>query len=98
MRKKTFLSLLFTCFHYRKILKRHIKACFKVDSKQTIKMKGEQVKFKNFERKIKSPFMIYADFESILVPKDNAKQTPDESYTTKYQKHVDTNKYQKHVA
>ena len=22
-------------------------------------------KFKNFERKIKSPFMIYADFESI---------------------------------
>ena len=26
---------------------------------------------KNYERKIKSPFMIYADFESILVPEDN---------------------------
>ena len=34
------------------------------------------VKFKNFERKIKSPFMIYVDFESILVPEDNRKQKP----------------------
>ena len=32
--------------------------------------------------------MIYADFESILVPGDNGKQNPDESYTNKYQKHV----------
>ena len=31
----------------------------------------EHVKFKNFERKIKSLFMIYADFESVLVPEDN---------------------------
>ena len=32
-----------------------------------------------YERKIKSPFMIYADFESILVPEINEKQTPNES-------------------
>ena len=38
--------------------------------------KGEYVKFKNFERKIKSPFMIYADFESILVAEDNGQQNP----------------------
>ena len=50
--------------------------------------KGEYVEFKNFERKIKSSFMIYADFESILVPDDNGKQNPNESYTNKYQKHV----------
>ena len=31
---------------------------------------GEYVKFKNYERKIKSTFLIYTDFESILVPKD----------------------------
>ena len=31
---------------------------------------------------------IYVDFESILVPEDNWKQSPDESYTSKYQKHV----------
>ena len=32
--------------------------------------KGQYVRFKNFERKIKSPFIIYADFKSILVPGD----------------------------
>ena len=47
--------------------------------------KGEYVKFKNFERKIKSSFMIYADFESTLVLEDNEKQNP---YTKKYKKHV----------
>ena len=39
------------------ILKFHIKDCFKINSKQRITMpkKGEYVKFKNYERKIKSP-------------------------------------------
>ena len=32
--------------------------------------------------------MIYPNFESILVPEDNRKQNPNESYTNKYQKHV----------
>ena len=32
--------------------------------------------------------MIYTDFESILVPKDNEKQNPEEPYTNKYQKQV----------
>ena len=50
--------------------------------------KGEYVKFKNYERKVKSPFLIYADSESTLVPENNGKQNPDESYTNKYQKHA----------
>ena len=50
--------------------------------------KGKYVKFIDCERKIKSPLKIYADFESILVPEDNGKQNPNESYTNKYQ-HVD---------
>ena len=32
--------------------------------------------------------MIYADFESRLLPEDNGKQNPDVSYKKKYQKHV----------
>ena len=31
---------------------------------------------------------IYADFESILVPGNNEKQNPKESYKNKYQKHI----------
>ena len=50
--------------------------------------KGEHVRFKNYERKVKSPFMIYAHFDSILASEDTGKQNLDESYTNKYQKHV----------
>ena len=59
-------------FITEEILKRHIKDCFKINGKQTIKMpkKGKYVKFKNFERKIKSPFIIFADFESFLALED----------------------------
>ena len=37
---------------------------------------------------MKSPFIIYLDFESILVPENNGKQNPEEYYTNKYQKHI----------
>ena len=50
--------------------------------------KGEYVKLKNYEIKIKSPFIIYANFESILVPENNGKQNTEESYTNKQQKHI----------
>ena len=50
--------------------------------------KGENVKFNNFKRKIKSSFMIYADFKSIQVPRDNRKQKSEESYANKYKKDV----------
>ena len=56
-----------------------------------IPKKSEYIKFKNFGRKIKLPFMIYADFESILVPEVNGKQNPNECYTNKYQKYVACN-------
>ena len=39
--------------------------------------KGGYIKLKNNERKTKLPFMIYVDFESIIVPEDNGKQNPD---------------------
>ena len=39
-----------------------------------IPKKDKYVRFKNYEANIKSPFMNYADFESIAVPEDNGKQ------------------------
>ena len=50
--------------------------------------KGEYVKFKIYERKIKSQFIIYTDFESILLPENNGKKNSEESYTNKYQKDI----------
>ena len=45
---------------------------------------SEYAKFRNYERKVKSPFIIYADFESILVPENNRKQNPEDSYTMEF--------------
>ena len=50
--------------------------------------KSEFAKFKNYERKIKSPFMINVDFESILVSEDDRRKNPNESYTNNFQRHV----------
>ena len=77
-------------FSTGEILKDHIKGSFKINDKQRIIIpkKGKYVKFKNLERKMKSPFIIYADFKSILVPAGNGKQNSEESHTNKYQKHI----------
>ena len=73
--KKHFCRYCLQDFSTKGISKRHIKDCFKINGKQRIIMpkKGKHFKFKNYYRKMKSPFIIYADFESILVPEDNGK-------------------------
>ena len=37
---------------------------------------------------MKSPFMVYVDFQSTLVAEDDGKKNSNKSYTNKYQKHV----------
>ena len=88
--KKHFCRYCLKAFSTEEILKRQIENCFKINGKQRIIMpkKGKRIKFKNYERKIKSPVIIYADFESILVPKDNGKENPKKHYTNKFQKHI----------
>ena len=83
--KKTFLPSLFTCFITEVILNSLIKSCFKLNSRKRIIMpkKDEYINFRPLQRKIKLPLIIYADFESIPVPKDNGKQNLNESYTNK---------------
>ena len=68
MWKKHFYCYCLQVFSTDEISKSHINYSFKINGKQMILMPkgGEYVKFKIYEGKIKSPFMIYADFESIL--------------------------------
>ena len=74
-------------FRKTDILRGYIKDCFRINGKQRVKMptKGEYVKFKNYERKIKSLFMLYVNFGSIPLPEENGKQNLSKSYTNKYQ-------------
>ena len=39
-------------------------------------MKKKWLRLKRYGNKVKSAFMIYVDFESFIVPKDNGKQNP----------------------
>ena len=57
-------------------------------NKKLISKNSEYIWFKNYERNLESPFMIYVDFEHILGLEDDAKQNPNKSYANKYQKHV----------
>ena len=88
--RKHFCCYCLQGFSTEEILKHHIKDCLKINDKQRITMpkKDNYFKCKNYERKINSSFMIYTNFERILVPENNGKQTPKESYTNKYRKHI----------
>ena len=65
--RKHFCRYFLQDFSKAEILKSHVNDCFKINGKQMIKMPkiGEYVRFKNYENKMKLPFIIYADFESI---------------------------------
>ncbi|PFX15495.1 Collagen-like protein 6, partial [Stylophora pistillata] len=49
---------------------------------------GTFLSFKNHQRKIDVPFVIYADFESIIKPLNSAQPFPEKSYTDKKQLHI----------
>ena len=70
--RKMFCRYCLQTFSTAEILKICVNYCFNFDGKQMIKTlkKCEYVRLKGYERKIKSSFMIYGNFESILVIKD----------------------------
>ena len=49
--------------------------------------KGDILKFENYYKGEKVPFMIYADTESLVKSLQTCEQSPQSSYTKKYQKH-----------
>ena len=48
--------------------------------------KGDILKFKNYYKGERVPFMIYADTESLIKPIQTCEADPGKSYTNKYQK------------
>ena len=73
-------------------LKKHRETCIEVNGVQATKLpkEGTKIKFKNHRNSMPVPFVIYADFESILVPegeRSESESSEDESSTTLYQTH-----------
>ncbi|XP_065662849.1 uncharacterized protein LOC136085468 [Hydra vulgaris] len=49
---------------------------------------GSTMQFNQYNKSMRIPFVIYADFESFIKPINTCTPNPNESYTKKYQKHL----------
>ena len=74
-------------FHTKERLNQHSKYCsYHKSTVINLPKAVSNISFKDFNKSIKHPFVIYADFESILEKIDTVSPNPNKSYTNKYQK------------
>ena len=76
------------------LLDDHIELCSE-HAPQRVELPSEgnnSLKFENFSKQLKVPFVIYADFECLLQPIEDSQSPKSEntSYTTAYQEHIPT--------
>lgn len=91
MRKENTCMYCLQCFSSDNVLNKHKNDCIVINGEQAIKIpqKGDNIiKFQNYNRQLKAPFVIYADFEAVTEKVQSCKPN-DNSYTEAYQKHTD---------
>ena len=78
----------FTHFTKEELLQKHILYC---SNNETVVVKKPKEKtmlyFKNNEKQLPMPFVVYADFECFTKPMNTCSPNPKESYNYNYQKH-----------
>ena len=90
--RKHFCMHCLQCFSSERVLNDHKKICLTINGCQAVQMpeKGKNIlKFNNFHKQQKVPFVIYADFEAITEKISGGKPNDEKSYTEAYQKHTD---------
>ena len=86
--KKYFCKRCLNPFNSQKALDKHEEYCGNHEAvKINMPEKGTMLKFKNYHRGEKVPFVIYADFESCIKSIHTCDLNPESSYTKQYQKH-----------
>ena len=87
--RKHFCKRCLQCFSSERVLNNHIPDCIVINGTQAVQMpnKKSKVEFTNFGRKLKVPFVIYADFEAITEKIDTCENNPKISSSLKYQNH-----------
>ena len=87
-REQYFCSRCLNSFWCQEALNKHEEYCKKYQSvKIEMPEKGTILKFKNYHRSEKVPFIVFADFESYIKPLHSCEPNPQSSYTKQYQKH-----------
>ena len=86
--KKYFCMRCLNPFNNQKALDKHEEYCSNHEAVKIIMpKKGTMLRFENYHRGEKVPFVIYADFESCIKSIDTCDPNPENSYTKQYQKH-----------
>ena len=90
--KKYFCLRCLNSFSSQEVLDKHLEYCGKHEAVKTnMPKEGTILKFKNYHRREKVPFIVYADFECFIKPIHSYAQEKNnddgKSYTNKFQKH-----------
>ena len=84
-----FLQKMFEQIYSARKLEEHIEICKEISAcKIEVPKPGETITFKNFNKSMRVPFVICADFEAITERIDSATPNREKSYNEKYQKHT----------
>ena len=87
-RKQHFCDRCLNPFWCEQSLNKHLEYCGNHEAvKIEMPKKGSILKFKNYYKGERLPFIIYADTESLIKPIQSCEADPEKSYTKKYQKH-----------
>ena len=90
--RKHFCMHCLQCFSSERVLSEHTENCIELNGLQAIRMPNKDdciLKFNNHHKQLSVPFVIYADFEAILKKLEKEQTDNDESYTEKFQQHID---------
>ena len=86
--KRHFCLRCLNSFWTHKSLNKHLEYCSNHEAVKIIMPeKGTMLRFENYHRGERVPFVIYADFESCIKSIDTCDPNPENSYTKQYQKH-----------
>ena len=85
---KHFCKCCLQCFSSKKVLIEHKETCFKINGRQTVKLKNSSIGFKNYFKQLAVLFKIFADFKSVLKVIKSNDRNNNTSYTEKYQDHI----------
>ena len=77
------------CCSSERTLEMHRQDCLAINGTQEIRMptEGSKIYFKNHQKMLPAPFVIYADFEAITEKIDSCIPSDEKSYTRNYQSH-----------
>ena len=87
--RKYFCLRCLHCCSSARVLENHKQDCLLINGTQAIKMpeEGSKIYFKNHQKMLPAPFVIYADFEAITERIDSCQPSDEKSYTSTYQSH-----------